>query len=456
MVRRRSVLAALAALLALVPLLDSGPAFAAPGAPGTPARPDAPTARGRQEVSDDELLVAFKPGAPAAAEAAAHSRAGGQVVREIPGLDVKVVRVPRGRAQERLAVYQANPNVEYAEANGIVYAAGSPSPSDPMFTDQSLWGVRNTGQVVNGVAGTPGADSRAAKAWAVSTGPTAAVTGPERRIAILDSGIRESHPDLAGKVTDRRNWTLWSTIDDVDDRFGHGTHVAGTAAAVSNNGTGIAGVCQDCELINGKILGDDGTGRYDWMANGILWAVGCDWRDRAGNCLGAVRAKTINLSVVGTFNSRTLRDAIDKAWSRGAVIACAAGNDNVTTPYYPAGYGNCIAVAATDNRDQRASFSNYGSRWVDVAAPGVQIVSTLPTDNSYWNSPTGYSFWNGTSMATPHVAGTLGLIWSKNVGKTNTTIRSLLESNADRIAGTRTAWSKGRINACRALAGTAC
>ena len=146
--------------------------------------------------------------------------------------------------------------------------------------------------------------------------------------------------------------------------------MAGIAAATTNNGIGVAGVCPNCSLLNAKVCDDSGNCPYDRIANGILWSVGCEWRDAQNNCLSPVRARSINVSLAGTFNSTTLQSAIDTAWSRGAVIACAAGNGGTTTPTYPAAYGNCIAVAATDANDARPSWSNYGSGWVDVAAPG--------------------------------------------------------------------------------------
>ena len=265
-----------------------------------------------------------------------------------------------------------------------------------------------------------------------------------QRIAILDTGILESHPHLVGKVVDRRNWT--TTSPDTVDRYGHGTHVAGITAAVTDNGTGIAGVCPECTIINGKVLGDDGGGAYDWIANGVLWAVGCEWRDALDNCLSPVRARTLNLSLGGTYDSTTLRNAVARAWNRGAVLACAAGNNGTAARFYPGAYGNCIAVAATDHLDRRASFSNYGASWVDVAAPGVSILSSVVSG--------GYEAWNGTSMATPHVAGLAGLLASQ--GRSRDNVRYRIETYADRIAGTGSAWAKGRINACRAVGAAGC
>jgi thermitase len=406
-------------------------------------------AQGRPEFVDNELLVKFKPGTPAQSQNAAHAQQNARVVREIEGLDVKVVQVGRGQAEQRLPGYQLNPNVEYAELNGIAYALFTNPPTDPLYSQQ--WNLNNTGQT----GGKVDADIDAPQAWSVNSGSA--------KIAILDTGVRESHPDMVGKVVDRANWTWMDSVNGVpardvtDDRHGHGTHVAGIAAALTNNvnpttskAEGIAGACPECALIAGKVLNDDGSGAYDYIANGILWAVGCDDRDSATNeCRNAVRARSINMSLGGTYNSITLQDAVNKAWGRGAVLSCAAGNNGNSVKFYPAAYTNCIAVAATDYKDARAGFSNYGKNWVDVAAPGVSITSSTITS-------AGYEAWNGTSMASPHVAGLAGLLLSKSPSSTASSVRSQIESTADRIPGTGSHWSKGRINACKALAGANC
>jgi thermitase len=428
-VARRWV-AHLVGLVALVALILSGAGLAA----SAPQRPD---------VRDDELLVKFRPGAAAAAQAAAHRQVGGQVVREVGGLGVKVVKVGQGQAQQRLQAYLRNPNVEYAEPNGIAYA--DETPVDPLYSQQ--WALNNTGQT----GGLKDKDIDASQAWNVTTGASSAA------IAIVDTGVHETHPDLAGHVIARQSWT--TATSDPDDHFGHGTHVAGIAAASANNivdghTEGISGVCPNCSLINAKACDDYGACPYDFVANGILYSVGCDIRWPDGTCVGPLHANAINVSLSGTVPSHTLQDAVDKAWAGGAVLTCAAGNNGGTTAVYPAAYANCIAVAATDSRDQRASWSNYGRAWVDVAAPGVSIISTMiPSGNGFFNS-SGYGQLSGTSMASPHVAGVAGLLSSR--GLTRDQIRSRIESTSDRIDGTGTLWSKGRLNACRAVGGTGC
>jgi hypothetical protein len=184
--------------------------------------------------------------------------------------------------------------------------------------------------------------------------------------------------------------------------------------------------------MNVKVMGDNGSGSYSWVAKGIIWAA-----DNG--------AEVINMSLGGSADSQTLRQAIDYAWGKGVVVVAAAGNNGNSAPFYPAYYTNCIAVAATDSNDNLASWSNYGS-WVDVAAPGVSIYSTLK-DNSY-----GYK--SGTSMASPHTAGLAALVFSvatdsNGDGQLNDEVRSQIEANCDDIG--LSAIGSGRINAYQAV-----
>jgi thermitase len=416
---RRGVVLLIAALVCLLPLV---------------APPRLVQAQGRPEFVEDELLVQFKRHVPPANEAAAHGQATAQVVREVPGLDVKVVKVPPQRLAHAFQSYQSNPNVAYVERNGIAYAGWT--PDDSSFGQQ--WSLNNTG--LDG--GTADADIDAPEAWDVAATANAAATV----ISIVDTGIDHQHPDLAAKIPPdaRRNWYDGGPTADV---YGHGTHVAGIAAANTNNETGIAGVCPDCGLLNAKVCSDAGSCPYDRIANGVLWSVGCELRapDRGPNlgaCQGPIRAQVINMSIAGSSPSMTLQKAMDRAADRGATMACAAGNAGTTQAMYPAFYSNCIAVAATTNQDQRASFSTYGT-WVDVAAPGANIYSTLIGGQ--------YGLMSGTSMASPHVAGLAGLLRSRGIVTTRDAIRSRIESAADPITGTGSLWAKGRINACRGM-----
>jgi thermitase len=361
------------------------------------------------EFAEDELLVKFRPGTPGQVRAAAHRMHGGTVRERIEGLDVEVVTVPRGLVRARQAVYEHNPNVLYAEPNFI--AEATVTPSDAYFSRQ--WGL---------------ATVRAPQAWDVTHGSSGV------KIAILDTGIDLNHPDLQAKVVVNKNFTSSSTVD---DQNGHGTHCAGIAAAVTNNAAGVAGLGYNCSLMNVKVLGSDGSGYYNWMANGIIWATNNG-------------AKVISMSLGAPWSSQTLRDALQYAWNSGVVIVAAAGNSGTNAPTYPAYYDMCIAVAATDPYDRKPSWSNWGT-WVDVTAPGVGIFSTLP-NHANQIGLLNYGSLSGTSMATPCVAGLAGLIWSRApYNGSNSSVRSRLESTCSAIAGTGSLWARGRIDAYRAV-----
>ena len=163
-------------------------------------------------------------------------------------------------------------------------------------------------------------------------------------IAILDTGIDKTHIDLAGQVIASVNFTQSPTVDDID---GHGTHIAGIIGAIANNGAGIAGLAYNCSLMNVKVADDRGFVDAEVVAEGIVWAV-----DNG--------AKVINMSLTLTEPTQALEDAVDYAWSKGAILVAAAGNNGSLTPMYPAYYANCLAVTATNSNDLLALLSNYG------------------------------------------------------------------------------------------------
>jgi thermitase len=262
----------------------------------------------------------------------------------------------------------------------------------------------------------------APQAWEVTSGE------PNVVIAVLDTGIDNEQKDLVGKVVAEVNFTDSPTAEDA---YGHGTHIAGIIAARAESGTGVSGLAHNCSLMNIKVADDQGRFTNNVAAKGVIWAV-----DHG--------AKVINMSLVSTESSPSLEEAINYAWRKGAVVVAAAGNLVGDKLVYPAYYSNCIAVAATDSNDCIATWSSKGE-WVDVAAPGVDIYSTLP-GNKYGNK-------SGTSMAAAHVSGLAGLLFGlekdrNNDGLINDEVRAAIENGCD---GLSIGVVKGRINAYHAV-----
>ena len=317
-----------------------------------------------------ELLVKFKPRLASGAVLSSPAIAGVTTIRTIPGIGAHHVKLPTGMSvQTALHHYRNHPDVEYAEPN-YIYKIHSTVPNDTFFT--YLWGLRNTGQIVNGSAGTPGADIQATSAWDLSTGSSAVI------VAVIDTGVDYNHPDLAANMTGKGYDFVQGDADALDyGSTGHGTHVAGTIAAVGNNGTGITGVGWKT-----KILAVRAGDTYGYFTNAnIASAIG--YAVSAG-------AKIINASFGGNAYSTTIYNAIAAAKAAGILFIAAAGNDgtnNDTTSFYPAGYdlNNIIAVAATDQNDYLCYFSNYGASSVHVAAPGQNIYSTKPARQTLWS-----------------------------------------------------------------------
>jgi subtilisin family serine protease len=301
-------------------------------------------------------------------------------------------------------------------------------PNDPNFG--SLWGMRNTGQTVNSDPGVSGADSRAHLAWDTFTGSSTFV------VAIIDDGTNRNHPDLAANMWTNPGEIAGDGIDNegngyVDDTWGydfyqrdsdptgtgHGTHTAGTVGAVGNNGVGVAGVMWSCKLMALRFLGPNGGVTSDAILS-VQYANG-------------KRVRVSNNSWGGGGFSQALYDAINSGKAANHLFVAASGNSGInsdTSPAYPGAYNldNIINVAATDNNDGRASFSNYGATTVDIGAPGVNILSTYGTS--------GYSYLNGTSMACPHVAGAVALVTAANPTLTYAQVRSRILSTARPVA----------------------
>ena len=230
-------------------------------------------------------------------------------------------------------------------------------------------------------------------------------------VAVLDTGIDGNHPDLTDKVVDEVNFTDSQTTGDVN---GHGTMTAGLITSYLDNLKGVAGVAYRSYLLNVKVADDNGFVRPESVAQGIIWAT-----DHGAN--------VINLSLTLATPDETVANAISYAWSKGVVLVAAAGNSGSSKPVYPAAYPHVIGVAATDESDHLAKWSNKGN-WVSVSAPGVDITSTLPDD--------GYGVKSGTSYATALVSGEAALLiavaWNENSDVTiNKEVRDAILQNVD-------------------------
>jgi thermitase len=369
-------------------------------------------------TSPERLLIKFKPGTYANAMVAVHNKAGGKFQYIIPAIGVQVVTVPPGQGAAKMATYRMQKEVSYAEADALAHEAEV--PNDPYLGSQ--WGLTTVD---------------APDAWQITHGKN------DVAIAILDTGIDTSHPDLATKVLTSIDIT--GSLTSSNDINGHGTHVAGIAGACTDNGIGVAGLGYNTSLMNVKVLADDGYGDYSWVAEGIVWAA-------------EHGANVINLSLGGSSPSSTLEDAVNYAWSKGVVVVAAAGNYGSSSPFYPAYYTNVVSVAATyisytDNVEAIVSWSNRGD-WVDVAAPGVNIYSTLVNN--------GYGYKSGTSMASPYVAGLAALLFSvvsdnNGDGILNDEVKWRIESTCDNVNGYDNLGKPatvvhGRINAYQAVA----
>ena len=396
---------------------------------------DMETAPDGRPMVAGRILVGFKPGAAQATRQAAHQAAGALSTSSLStasvGLqDVTVADVTAGATAQALAAYRSRPDVAWAEPDYVKRA--TLTPNDPCFS--SATGACTVPQYGPQKISAPAA-------WDVTEGSAAT------RVAILDCGIYtesstftapdglKGHPDLRGKVVAEANFT--ASTHGADDFCDHGTMMAGIAGARTNTSpaVGVAGVGFNVSLLNGKVLDDFGDGSDSGVASGITWAT-----DNG--------AKVISMSLGGPGPcSNTLQAAVDYAWARNIVIVSAAGNggdDGIGDPA-PESPGNCnhvIPVGATDQNDQRASFSNYGLA-VPLAAPGVSVLST--------NFVGGYRTVSGTSPATPHVAGVAGLLWSTSYGTSNQAIVNRLLATADPIAGTGSVWANGRLNAASAV-----
>jgi len=363
-----------------------------------------------------ELLVLYEPGTSENIERAVVRGSEGQTAKDLPQ-NVRLVSFPSIRLEEegetreralesKLRDLRNEPHVKAADYNYIRRAFWT--PNDPKFEGLSQWGLKKTSFP---------------RAWNRARGTGA-------KIAILDSGIDREHSDI-GNIAAQKNFFDGSTA--VKDSYGHGTHVAGIVAALTNNGRGVAGGCPGCKLLVAKVMDNRGGVEDAQILPAIDWSV-------------ARGADVINFSFGGSGGSAgngVLEAAINDAVAKGTVVVAAAGNEyGATTKQYPAAYQKVIAVSATNENDRLAGLSSRGS-WVDLAAPGTNILST--------RAGGGYNRENGTSEAAPFVSALAGLLASE--GMSASEIRQRMQSTATDLggAGDDPNFGHGRINANRAV-----
>jgi len=378
-----------------------------------------------------EVVVKFKPQIGQRVGKDRLERDGLKIAKTLPRSGLIRIRVAPGAEQETIARLLARGDVEFATLNYIVQAFET--PNDPGFGSQ--WGMTKI---------------EAPSAWNISHG-SAAIT-----IAVIDTGVDLDHPDLAGKLwvnTDEipangLDDDFNGYIDDVngydfynfdafpDDDNSHGSHVAGIAAAATNNGVGVAGVSWGAKIMALKALNYNGNGSTADLAEAVYYAV-----DNG--------AKVINMSLGIPWTSwpcnyPDIETAFTYAVNHNVLLVVAAGNDGKYGVSCPGAYDQAMAVGSTDSSDNRSSFSNYGPR-LDIAAPGSSIYST-------WSNGT-YGTKSGTSMATPHVAGLAALVWGMAPNMTAAQVRQTIESTADDLGppGWDIYYGYGRINAFAAL-----
>ena len=395
-----------AALLWMVLLL-----ILAPGSKGEPAaQPGVDNDPEGAPYVAGELLVAYEPGTSEEAEETVVRQSGARTLEVLRG-EVRLVSFPAIRRQASEAVR------ERALARALEYLghkAGVEAvdynylrepyfiPNDPMLGNQ--WGLIST---------------RFRGAWSDANGGTA-------KVAIVDSGVNSKHPDI-GRIIAQRDFVEGDSV--ADDDNGHGTHVTGIAGALTDNGKGVAGGCFECELLIAKVMGPIGFTTDSRIVEGINWSVNQG-------------AEVVNLSLGGSGDSSVLRTAVNRAYSQGAVMVAAAGNEGTNVPQYPAAYSKVIAVSATTTDGRLARFSNRGD-WVDLAAPGTDILSTSKSG--------GYHRMSGTSMSAPLVSGLAGLLASR--GMSGDSIRQRMLASAKDLgpAGDDPRFGHGRIDADNAV-----
>ncbi len=325
------------------------------------------------------------------------------VHRRLDKLGVTVIDVQPGTEDAVLQSLSRNPL--FGEVEFDHYAKPASVPNDPDLSSQ--WYLTKI---------------QAFSAWNITTGASFP-------IAVIDSGVDPSHPDLSSRLM--TGWNFVAGNSNTADTTGHGTAVAGVFGALANNGIGVAGITWQNPILPLLVVDSNNYAAYSNIAAAIQYAA-----DHG--------ARVISISLGGTASSSVLQSAVNYAWNAGAIVVAAAMNNSNSTPNYPAACTNAIAVSATDENDNLATFSNFGS-WITLSAPGNNIETT--------NSGGGYGEWWGTSLATPVVSGVAALALAANPSLTPQALVTLLEQNSDDLgpAGYDTSFGWGRVNAYKAV-----
>lgn len=413
---------------------------------GTPYRPPVTSnLQGAQAAARlaDRVVVRYRSASSVSDRRSFQSKFGLKSLATLEALNLGVFQT-QGQASSQMAAMAAHPAVDFAEPSFVfsvpkpqARTGGRPSaaatpirrfgllqtafrPNDPMYGEQ--WGLVTMGLP---------------QVWSRNAG------SKRVPVAVLDTGVDLRHPDLVGNLVPGAS--MLGGSGPADDH-GHGTHVSGIIAATGNNGVGISGVAPQGAVMPVKVLNAEGKGDTSNIVRGIVWAV-----DHG--------AKVINMSLGGAGGSRALLAAVQYAQSKDVLVVAAMGNDAQNVQEYPGAYPGVISVGATTSDDTAAdSFTNFGS-WISVSAPGQEIYSTMPsyevTENSHAGKELNYDLMDGTSMATPFVAGLAALLRAQAPTITAAQVKARLESTADDIGepGFDELTGHGRVNAYKALMG---
>jgi subtilisin family serine protease len=406
------------------------------------------------EYSNKHILVKFKQGVSNSVKMNIHKKIGAVRKMKYKKARIEKVNIPNKKVIDVINEYLADDRVEYAEPDYIVKTLLM--PNDPDFSE--LWGLHNTG--LSG--GSVDADIDAPEAWDITTGDDVV-------IAVIDTGVDYTHEDLSsnmwvntneipdngldddgnGYIDDYRGWNFINETNDPMDDLGHGTHCSGIIAGVGNNGIGVTGINWTAKIMPLKFLDAGGSGYASDAVEALIYAQD-------------MGARISSNSWGGGGYSQSLYDAISAFGNAEGLFIAAAGNDGLNADiydHYPSGYNlaNIISVAATDRNDTLAWFSNYGPANVDLAAPGVDIYSTLPeyaylSSTCNDNDGDGYDYCSGTSMAAPHVAGVAGLVLSRNSGMDVTELKDIIMNSVDPVTSLNGKMvTGGRLNAQKAI-----